>query len=92
MILYEKGGLNKDLTEINDPAILDQIRCSLNLSPSDLTDMNKPPFILGTVSNHGYQRKLKMMPCHLFTLLSICHSPNYVDNFNQYKHLKKGVN
>ena len=75
MIFYEKGGKNEGLIEIKDPKVLDQIRSSMNYSESDLTDMNKPPFIIGSVSNHGYQRKLKMMSCQLFTLLSVCHSP-----------------
>lgn len=62
------------MVEITDGDQLAQIRKNLNLTPDDLGDINQVPFICGTVSKQGFERKNKMMRADMFTLLSLSQS------------------
>lgn len=51
------------------------------------------PFILGTVINGGFKRKLRMLRSDFFSLLSIIHSQSYVKTecLKDAINVKKGV-
>lgn len=50
------------------------------------------PFICGTVLKGGsFVRKLRMLRCDLFSILSICHSQMLISHMKQARAIKKGV-
>lgn len=49
------------------------------------------PFILGSVVNGGFERKLRMLRADLWTLLSISESCRFIKSTVQSDRLKKGV-
>jgi hypothetical protein len=82
---------NNDLIEIKDKKLIDEVFLSLNLNLRD----NKmiAPYVIGTVVNGGFRRKLRMLKAEFFSLLSIIHSERYVHNENlkDALNVKKGI-
>jgi hypothetical protein len=49
------------------------------------------PFILGTVLNGGFERKLRMLRCDLFGLLMVSESTRFISTTKQGDYIKRGV-
>ena len=72
-LFYDQEGENRGLLEIKDPELLDQIKDNLNLNFNDEDEVT--PFVCGTIVQGGaFVRKLRMLRCDMFSILSVCHS------------------
>lgn len=74
MIFYEQDledpwSHNEGLIEIKDADVIEQIRKDLNISYRYTNDI--APFIVGTIVQGGFKRKLKMVRADYFSMLSI---------------------
>jgi len=67
---------NHGLVEIKDKSQINKIVKSLNMNFKD--NFMVSPFILGSVVNGGFERKLRMLRCDLWTLLSVSESFRFV--------------
>lgn len=79
--MYQQGAdvddntANQDLIEINDKTFIDGLKKSVNLNSSSiLKNHETTPYIIGTLVQPSFKRKLKMVRSELFALLAISQS------------------
>lgn len=87
-IFLDKDGPNSNLVEIRDENIIKKVKENLNIEKT--TDF-RTPIICGTVTENGFQCKLKMMKCELFSLLSASESDRLFDSWTQVKETLRGI-
>jgi hypothetical protein len=68
-----------------------EVFMSLNLNIKD--NRKIAPYILGTVVNGGFKRKLRMLKAEYLALLSVIHSDSYInlDQLKDVMSIKKGI-
>lgn len=57
----------------------------------NLKDQNSAPFILGSVIQGGFSRKLQMLRSEIFSVLSISQCSKFVSNKKEIKIIKNGI-
>lgn len=72
-----------------DRATIERVKEELNLSFRERDDV--APFICGTVVEGGFTRKLKMLRCDMFMMLSACQSSIFVHKLKQSRAIKRGI-
>jgi hypothetical protein len=67
------------MVEIKDSKIILEVKKKLKL-PEEIDDY--APMICGSVVNGGFTRKLQMLRCDLFSLISVSQSESMVSAWN----------
>lgn len=80
---------NKGLVEIKEKEIINQIKEDMNLLPLDEQDI--APIICGTVVNGGFSRKLRMLRADIYSMLTVCHSSYFIQEYKQINKIKGGL-
>ena len=92
MIFYEQDEhemSNTEMKEITDPEMIEKVKEELNVSFKARNAV--APIICGTVVNGGFKRKLRMLRCDLFMMLSVCQSQGFVNTLKQSKAVRRGI-
>lgn len=90
MIFYEQGNqINSDLQEVTDPEVVERVKDSLNITFKERKEI--APFICGSIVSGGYARKLRMLRCDLFMMLSVCQSAAFITKLKQSRAIRRGI-
>ena len=74
---------------MSDPELVEEVKQCLNISFNERDEVG--PIICGTVVAGGFGRKLRMLRCDFFSMLSLCQSSHYVHDSKQSRKIRTGI-